>query len=659
MKLFLSLLFFFLLSSSLFSQVRLTGKGTGNTISITNDLPTMRKIAKDSLNERIGADGVTVNELITDTLALERTARSTAIKDSLSTLFVADTAALKLLSLQEGRGAFLLALSGTNSNGYGYYTQVDSAYPEGYKGTVFASTVSGKQWVANNFLETNSVNILNFGAYSDSTNSSVTKTAIQNAVKFARKINSDLYLPAGKFLISGEISMQAATYTGRGITVKGAGKTKTFIYLDGDPTGLVAHFGGSANDFTNNDSLYNDFEYSDMTLVGNKPLNTSDGVTAGDGGIYHQYNSGASPRRMFAHNLRFIKCGLGLQLKGLDTHVRVTNCEFLNSDWVGLTPAGNTVEVDNCFFDSLESGIECYAVTGTSVSPDSNGLIVISNNVLKNINYYGMAIYAWTSMILDGNQLYGNDGAYAGDRDGLLLRWSPTYIRGFFNGRSAIISNNVIRNFRNRGITMDIGTSWASATEADSIIDNVLISNNIISNNRISAVGIELDAAKYLKVLKISSNEFINNNIENALSQCLSLYLNKVNNAHIVNNTIRKDTSDAINSVHPICLLNCDSTEVVQNDFYTLYGEPYLWCDSTSVKTLNAYNNKGLSIRGVYDFNNTTRYYQQSLVYRGGTLVGGYPSTIGFLQTIINNDSLCSVKYDASGAAVDTVNIRN
>ena len=80
---------------------------------------------------------------------------------------------------------------------------------------------------------------------------------------------------------------------------------------------------------------------------------------------------------------------------------------------------------------------------------------------------------------------------------------------------------------------------------------------------------------------------------------------------------------------------------------------------SFSVATAKLVNNFGLDLDGaIYDHQNTEGYPQNSWIDEtsGQAAIGGYPNTIFFIPQIINNDSLCIVKYNTSGAIVDTSN---
>ncbi len=110
MKFFTLLACLFLLIGIGQAQVEISGKGTGNTITITND-------------------NATVNGWISD---------------SLQTLFVDDTTALKLLATVEGRVANMRGLDATNNpdKGGGWFTVVDSSD----YGSILTTAIKGAEW---------------------------------------------------------------------------------------------------------------------------------------------------------------------------------------------------------------------------------------------------------------------------------------------------------------------------------------------------------------------------------------------------------------------------------------------------------------------------------------------------------------------------------
>lgn len=87
----------------------------------------------------------------------------------------------------------------------GYYTQVDSAYPESYSGVVYDNATEGKQWVLAEFLRTkNEVEPTDFGAIANDLNSD--SAAFANAFAFLKAVNDsggNVIVPPGEYIATG------------------------------------------------------------------------------------------------------------------------------------------------------------------------------------------------------------------------------------------------------------------------------------------------------------------------------------------------------------------------------------------------------------------------------------------------------------------------
>jgi len=78
---------------------------------------------------------------------------SAVITDSLAYYHAADTAALKLIELAEGRSAYLKQLSSANTSGGGWWTVIDSAYSESFSIIATDHPTAGLQWVRVDYLK--------------------------------------------------------------------------------------------------------------------------------------------------------------------------------------------------------------------------------------------------------------------------------------------------------------------------------------------------------------------------------------------------------------------------------------------------------------------------------------------------------------------------
>ena len=170
--------------------------------------------------------------------------------DALEQGFVSDTTALKLLSLGEGKTAYLKQLSSTNTSGGGWFVAADSVYDEQYGGVSFPHPTAGLQWIRIEYEQGLVSNVLWYGADPDSNSEST--TAFINAQQMALVNGSKLFVPggkykisggfdAGKFYVYGGIEMQGVMF-GRGLNRQ---QSYLFPANDGDSILVISHSTGA------------------------------------------------------------------------------------------------------------------------------------------------------------------------------------------------------------------------------------------------------------------------------------------------------------------------------------------------------------------------------------------------------------------------------
>lgn len=171
-------------------------------------------------------------------------------------LIAQDTVSLKNLTagVSDTSTVYLMQLDTANTNGGGFFVQMDSAYVEGV--IAFDNATAGKQWVRDEYLQDNCARLEWFGAKGD--NSTNDRTALYNA------LNSGFPL-IGK---SGKTyySATAISITDKDINIKSSGEDKFTIRGDtslssGSGGFFLQIYGSTGSSTTVTDTIRNSFQY--------------------------------------------------------------------------------------------------------------------------------------------------------------------------------------------------------------------------------------------------------------------------------------------------------------------------------------------------------------------------------------------------------------
>jgi len=605
------------------------------------------------------------------------------ISDSLGIPNFVDTTQMKTAyTVKDGIPINLKQLSSTNTNGGGYFVQVDSSdfyttYPDVPEGVVvFDHPTAGKKWVRD---FSNGVDVTWAGAMPDS--SADAQAAMQKAAVHAYYLKAKTIIPSGIFKLANRVYLPPHS------TVVGSGMYTTEIYLEDDLNNASndCHFSGWKTSELGSlkgierDTTYNEYYIGHMTLVGpeaasfvwggsiapatNAYNGLVDGLTGDDGGIYMQGQTGV-PYQTGAviEYIRAIKCGLGIQPKMM-LDVQIRNCIVTDCNWAAYTPVAQRFTIENCYSDStqwfMESLAAIYPADGRG-SDDSLSFATIKNNVAKNFYYAGMMLYSWNNAIIEGNEFYGGKttptlGSYG--NSAIWIKASRNYLQNTSRKeRNLLINNNVLTNTRGSGISFSM-----SGTGADSILGNVKISDNIISENYgagitfVTTEGFQFETDEQVERFIITDNFFHNNGIQEAASTTGVLgNISWSDSAVITNNIAYRDTFNASSGrLRPLMIRNSDGVLIENNDFRTpaLATGTTINADSASAVSVILRNNQGLDLNSaIAEIASPYRDYYQDAWYPVDGGIGLGNDSTGFIITV-SNDSLFSTAYNNAGTA--------
>jgi hypothetical protein len=324
MKTFLfTLACLFLLVGAGQAQVDISGKGTGNTITITNDNATINGWISDSLAQVHGFIG-----------------------DSLAQFFTADTSTLQSLDWAEGRVVYVLGMntSLTPNVGGGWYAAKDSSFVEGKY--AFQHPTQGLQWVSLTYLLFNTLFI--------PPPNSTSTADIQHAVSFTQYNDAvSIVFPSDSlFTITDTIELpdNDIRIYGNGASITTGTSTHpvfyrthhdNFTYIDG----LTFYGDGEAFEFnaTPSNVQYYEFEIKDCKFLQ-------------DSATYAIKLDGSREGKIFDC---FFEDNDGIYIQA-SVNVEVVNCDFKNT----------TFSVD---YDGDETGFSAglKVVGGFSLGVDS------------------------------------------------------------------------------------------------------------------------------------------------------------------------------------------------------------------------------------------------------------------------------------------------
>ena len=633
-------------------------------IKYGNFSPQLKAVLKD-----------TTSSIIADTADVLRS----DIGDSLGLKSVLDTTTLKMISYTDSTKIIFVKEICTNGVS-GFFKRIDSTFTEGV--IAFDCPVAGDQYVLIEFYNNRIMNPMWAGAYADSTNSAANNVAFQKAVVHAYYTKAKTVVPTGKFLLD------SITYLPPHTDISGDPiNTWLIIKDDGDNSINLPHFqnwNSKAGDigYSSWDSLNANYRIANMILVGpasaalyegstvpaTNPYNgLADGVAGDDGGIFMQPNIAGGyddPMEATVENITGIRIGMGIQLKGMEK-VEIRNCDVSNINWAAYTPVAQNYILENCLSDSTQFGVESlcrpYPLTGHTTK-DSTAFGKIINCTFKNFYWYGASVYSYTNFLFQGNQLFGTQN-WSGsnfEHGGLWIKVSRQYMDDVSSTkRSIIISDNTINKTRGGGIYFSV-----SGTGLDSTLGNVTIHDNIIQENYKTGISFSkqlntnFDTTSQIGRVLIHDNNLWNNGRTEEYNGTQQIYLNYCDSAYVHHNVVYRDTSKLGHlTAAPVFIKNSIGVIIEANDFRSQYPTIFVLADSFSVATAKLINNFGLDVDGaLYDNDNNEGYPQNIWVDEttGQAAIGGYPNTVFFIPQIINNDSLCIVKYNTSGAIVDT-----
>lgn len=604
---------------------------------------------------------------IGDSGAVYRAEWASDISDSLNiTLSAKDTTTLKTMHFDStGRMVFLEGLIDGNSRGCGWYAQVDSAYIE-MGGTAYSHPTQGKQWVSNSFLETGITNPVDFGVIGDSTATKAVTYAnnrrINAAIDFAYTTDKKIVeFPPGKYVFHPEVdTVYAEPHYGiqfePGVEIRGSGITSTILYSD-SAYGISFY---CSDAFATTDWDDRVVKISNFKLVGTRRYGGA-GDGTGDFGIYIQKHNHRIKMAQI-EDLHVQGFG-GIALSVNDVNVVLANNVYVeDNDFTAVNFSHcRDVTVNTFVIDSCLHGMELAAgLRNDSLSMDSTTVFTMNNVIMTNIKKYGLRIYGGNFVGLNNVHISGMKGVSAGGSDHGM--WFTPQAVHTLEGFGDISINNC--KIDGNGGSKYYGIAFKSSTPAatDSSLGNIKVTNTTITGCRAAGIFIQPFDSSYVEAVEIGpGNTIYNNNTDfvNGLG-AMGIVADKVDYISIHNNKIFYNDTSLSAGRMPVYLDSCYSADVIDNDFRDPTGtyEYSIYFRDGYYPT--AYNNRGCNIDGgLVKFTAPSTYalyYQQSLTTFDGTYISGGLSETALLYTMIA-DTACTVFYNTSGAAVDTIRV--
>jgi len=486
------------------------------------------------------------------------------------------------------------------------------------------------------------LNVMDYGAYNDSTNANATRLAIKAASDDAW--NSDpklgVFFPPGIFLIDSTLNIKPNYYYGV------AGKTKIVTNNNDEYIFSVYTYASHVN---NTEECY----FKDLILIGAAGDYTANPPTGtGRGGCLNIAFTGGSTylKKAVLDNIKIDGFYYeGLQVKQVMTAI-IKDCEVKNCSQYSINPARNKyIEVINCKVSNSRTGIEVYAKdpTVSAANPD-NSIVLIDNFIANNLHGDGIVLYGGNSTISNSSiSFYDTTINDISSNSGIR-------IQGIYNR----YENITIKDTKIDSAIL-YGIHFVNSTYAP---DNVDIYNCNITNSNRAGINISLTGGTGDRKINIYNNKIIDFNRART-TELFSAGLS-INSKNVTarNNTIYfSDTTGTLfttKGYFPVYIgSGLDSIIIDDNNFKSPDGRDnqIMFYDSNT-GTYSVRNNKGLGFeRAIKIYAGGAEHYQLSNnTISGDNYISEIEGNISFSTKVINSDSLCVVKYNSSGAAIDT-----
>jgi hypothetical protein len=376
------------------------------------------------------------------------------------------------------------------------------------------------------------VSVLEFGAYGDGIHDDT--QAIIDAINFAYTWDLWVYMPAGKYKVSAQITVK------QGVNIIGAGKYATFIYPVGSnfnvfyyenvalslikgfsminttgDDGIVGIYMKNVNRLTITDIEFLGIQYcwysvdggnNRFSFIDSRESIDSDGVTViqKSGGFWMGSSLGGDSQGAGNYGSvisRIISCTFKagadsrpdfIKFKRL-ANLLIANCEFIgthsNNNCFTIHDDSQGIHIDNCAINSWAIGIliETGSYTGevnraprcielTDVEFDQNGINSVKVNQGETLKFNGVTITS-SNYAIDSNPIYLGSGC-----NGAII--SGSSIGGFPSGKAIVLDD-----CDHVTIAVNKIGSCNVAVQFDNTPKNTLVTNNNWKNSVTTKIG--------------------------------------------------------------------------------------------------------------------------------------------------------------------------
>jgi parallel beta-helix repeat protein len=321
---------------------------------------------------------------------------------------VTNVAALRALPPVNGQVVYLSGYNSTGDGGGGTFYGVTGGSTFTDNGGVFFTTAYGvastSAWIR---ADIDPINILFFGALTGSSNASVTRTAIQNAINYVGSVGGGtIYVPKGTFYIDQTLTISAANITLAGDNMRASciattSTTITMLNITGSGSRLDTAQVQNLRFYRNATGLTNTIKNISVTYAANVIFSY---VSSDNGGQGYYAND--------TQNTQFYNCrvandsGTGTNSIGwyVDSSNNLPNASIaiVNSSCISLNTTLSVPsygifvygqQVKDIFIRGFESATNTYGIWIEETSPYQNNYdVTITDCVIDTYYAYGIVL---------------------------------------------------------------------------------------------------------------------------------------------------------------------------------------------------------------------------------------------------------------------------
>jgi len=519
------------------------------------------------------------------------------------------------------------------------YEQNDAGeWVDAQKATIAGQSVNIREHLEN----MNMVNVIDFGAYNDSTNASITRAAIQAALDSAHSQGGYVYMPIGVYACDTSLNVVP------GVPLVGQDKFKTVIKANHNYPGIRL-----SSTVTIEDSTLNNIHLANFTVQGSGGFTTFATDTAGTsshGGI--TLAGGAAYGTTKLNNV--IMENVVVKDFAKEAYYvwdarkwTATNCDAYNIKHEAFGAKDvETVIISGCEVDSVLYFYEGRVSNWPDATDNNQSTFIFTDNIGRNIRDTGLWSVNGENIIVTGNTMLGAGvlDTVSSERSGIYLRRVATVPSGDIE--NVTIANNNISGFKYFGIYL----STIGATNGV-ISGDINIHDNHIWDNGSSGLAILSDDSTEISGVINIYNNFIHDNLQDKVLDTREIYLSEINSPQLFGNKIQN-----VNKPNYVFFDGCYNPIFKNNDCRGGHATPYISMNDSTYRPV-LYMNDGLRYYdALYNYGTAVGYYQNLMVNKDGVWKGGYPSEVGFRETIVDG-GLVRIKYNETGTVVDTVTL--